>query len=251
MIVHGHSLKRSCIEKIGLAADRVHVIPHIAIGRPLAHPQVVPEQNGQILFFGRVCEYKGLDYLVRAEPLIRQRVGHGGFVIAGDGPYRDYERLIGDPAKFTIIRRWIDDAERARLFQQASIIVLPYVEATQSGVIPVAYAFGKPVVATDVGALSDVVRNDVTGLLVPPRDEHALAAAIVRLLKDESLRIRLGRAGRQMLDTELSPDVVARQTVDVYEQAIGDVHGARPAVHSAHVPNATTITQEKLAATKT
>jgi glycosyltransferase involved in cell wall biosynthesis len=226
VIVHGESLRQPCVDQIGLCADHIHVVPHIAIGEA-RRVNNLPEREGQVLCFGRVYEYKGLDYFAKAEPLVRAEVEHGGFVIAGRGEYTDYRQHIQDPSKFTILNEWIEDERRAELFQQSSIVVLPYVEATQSGVIPVAYQFAKPVVATKVGALADAVDDGVTGMLVPPRDEQALADAIIKLLRDKSLRHQMGLAGKQKLDTEQSPPVVAAETVKIYDRAIADVGQTR------------------------
>src|SRR5262249_40711886 len=103
---------------------------------------------------------------------------------------------------------------------KASVVVLPYVDATQSGVIPLAYTAAKPVVATEVGSLPEMVEDGLTGYLVPPRDEAALAEKVVRLLKDRKLRGRLGANGKRKIEAECSPDLVARQTLQVYQQAL-------------------------------
>jgi glycosyltransferase involved in cell wall biosynthesis len=101
------------------------------------------------------------------------------------------------------------------------VVVLPYVEATQSGVIPVAYSFGKPVVATTVGGLPAQVDDGKTGYLVPPRDERALADAVVRLLCNRDLRRQLGANGKRKVTAECSPEIVARNTLAVYQLAAG------------------------------
>ena len=88
------------------------------------------------------------------------------------------------PERFIVHNRFIRATECDELFRQASIVVLPYIEATQSGVIPLAYSYAKPVVATRVGALAEVVDDGKTGRLVPPADSESLAAAIVELLRD-------------------------------------------------------------------
>jgi glycosyltransferase involved in cell wall biosynthesis len=127
-----------------------------------------------------------------------------------------YRKMMNNPERFTVYDEYVPDEKRAQLFRQASVVVLPYTEATQSGVIPVAYSFSKPVVATAVGGIPSQVENGVTGYLVPPRDEKALAGAIVRLLLDRNLRYMLGGNAKRKVTAEASPEVVARDTVAVY-----------------------------------
>lgn len=221
LIVHGRALVGQLVDRLGLAPGTIHVIPHIAIGHGAARAGAVDEEAGTVLFFGRIWGYKGLDYLIRAEPRISARVPGARIVIAGQGEdFQRYRRLMVHPERFAVYNDCVSDERRAELFQRASVVVLPYVEASQSGVIPVAYAFGKPVVATAVGGLPDMVDHGRTGYLVPPRDEAALADAVVCLLRDEGLRRRLGAAGRRKLDAECAADTVARQTAAVYRLAL-------------------------------
>jgi glycosyltransferase involved in cell wall biosynthesis len=102
-------------------------------------------------------------------------------------------------------------------------VVLPYVDASQSGVVPLAYTASKPVVATTVGGLPEIVEHGQTGLLVPPRDTAALAGAIVRLLQDAGLRRTLGFNGRRKIDSECSPEIIADKTLRVYRQALASL----------------------------
>jgi glycosyltransferase involved in cell wall biosynthesis len=227
VIVHGSQLQDVVQEATGISRDRIHVIPHIAVGLDAAQ-QTAPTVNEDdtILFFGRIWEYKGLEYLIRAQPHISKRFPDVRVVIGGRGEdFARYRQLMVDPNKFVVHNRWISDEERAQLFAAASVVVLPYVEATQSGVVPLAYAHGKPVVATRTGGLPDCVDHEQTGLLVPPRDEVALAEAVTRLLADPDLRRRLGEAGRQKLAEEFSPDVIAARTAEVYQLAIEQHRG--------------------------
>jgi glycosyltransferase involved in cell wall biosynthesis len=76
------------------------------------------------------------------------------------------------------------------------------------------------VVATSVGGLPSVVEDGVTGLLVPPRDERALADALVTLLRDDELRHKMGIAGRQKLEREWAPEVIGPQHIEVYRHAM-------------------------------
>jgi glycosyltransferase involved in cell wall biosynthesis len=226
LIVHAAHVGRLLQYRLNISAERIHRIPHIAIGERPSRQQVA-ESPHQVLFFGRIWPYKGLDYLIRAQPKIRAAIPDARVVIAGRGEEMSkYRSLMRDPAEFEVHNRWIDEDERVAFFQRASVVVLPYTEASQSGVVPMAYTFGKPVIATRTGGLPEVVEHGETGLLVSPRDEDALADAIIKLLRDGELRRRLGRKGREKLLTEWSPKVVARQTADVYLRAIADRRGS-------------------------
>ncbi len=222
VIVHGRNLVETVTEEIGIRRERIHVVPHVAMGET-ASPQRVDEDDRQVLFFGRIWEYKGLEYLIRAAPLVTREIEDVRFVIAGAGEdFERYRRMMESPEQFVVHNEWISDEQRAAFFQRSAVVVLPYISATQSGVVPVAYTYGKPVVATHVGALPECVEQGRTGLLVPPRDAGALADAIVTLLGDHRLRREMGENGKRKLEQEWAPDVVARRTVEVYECAIRD-----------------------------
>ncbi|QDV55620.1 glycosyltransferase family 4 protein [Rosistilla oblonga] len=240
VIVHGEALAAQVQQLFGFASDRVHVVAHVAMGQ-VEGASAVPEEPHNVLFFGRIWDYKGLEYLIAAEPLIAAEVPDAKIVIAGRGDdFSRYQKLIGDSPRFEIHNRWISDQQRAEFFQRAAIVVLPYTEATQSGVVPVAQMYAKPVVATRVGALAECVLDRQTGLLVPPRDPQALATAIIQLLKDPAQRRALGDAGFDRLQAEASPAVVARQTVAVYEQAIADrQRGSKPSPAQASAVQST------------
>jgi starch synthase len=225
LITHGKALKQVLVEECRIPNDRIHVIPHVRIGEDNNEP--AHDDGSSILFFGRIWEYKGLEYLIRAEPMITSKVPEARIIIAGTGEdFARYRRLMANPGRFVVLNEYISDQKRAELFRQASIVVLPYIEASQSGVISLAYSAGKPVIATTVGALPEMVDDGQTGFLVPPRDEKALAEAVVRLLSDRELRREFAVNARQKVDRECSPEVVAGKTLRVYSQAQAVVTGA-------------------------
>jgi glycosyltransferase involved in cell wall biosynthesis len=127
---------------------------------------------------------------------------------------------------FEVYNYRIPYEEGARLFLQASVVALPYLEASQSGVIPTAYGFRRPVVVTDVGSLPEVVDDGVTGYVVPPRDPEALAAAIVRLLKDPDGCRRMGEQGYAKLKTDMAWSTIVESLLAVYRE-VASARGRR------------------------
>jgi glycosyltransferase involved in cell wall biosynthesis len=222
VIVHGESLRAAVVEDIGLERDIIDVVPAVPdIVLDPAAPAPAAEVPGTILFFGRIWPYKGLQFLIRAEPLISAHVPNTRIVIAGQGEdFETYRRLMSHPERFVVLNEYIPDAELVDLFGQASVVVLPYVEGSISGVVPIACTFGKPVVATSVGILPEMVEHGRTGLVVPPQDESALAAALTRLLQDDVLRHELGEHARAKAQTTFDPASVAGTTMATYERAI-------------------------------
>lgn len=220
LIVHGDTLCEGLVREHGVDAARVTSIPHIRLGDDDLHADVA-EVPGEILFFGRIWAYKGLDYLIAAQPAISAAVPGARIVIAGRGEDFDrYADAMVDPSAFEVRNEYVSDDEAARLFRRAAVVVLPYTEASQSGVIALAGTYGRPVVASAVGALPEAVDDGVTGLLVPPRDVRALERAVISLLQDDARRAAMGRAARAKSDAECAPDVVAAQTCAVYDAAI-------------------------------
>lgn len=221
VIVHAEAVKQQLIQERRVKENKIHVIPHGTYDFYLrwASDQVV-EQENTILFFGRIWDYKGLQYLIEADPLITARIPKARIVIAGRGDdFRKYERLMVNRDRFEVHNYRIPDEMVARLFQEASVVVCPYIEASQSGVLAIASAFGKPVVATTVGGIPEMVEAGKTGLLVPPRDARSLADAIVTLLQNQPLKQEMSRCTLSKSQTELSWASIAKQTLEVYQQA--------------------------------
>ncbi len=135
--------------------------------------------------------------------------------------------MMVDPDRFEVHNRYVPAQLQAEVFRRCSVVVLPYVEATQSGVVVNAYSYRKPVVASAVGGLVDQVIHGETGLLVPPGDQDALVDALVELLTDPGRSRAMGDAGHRRLTDEWSPPVVAARTVEVYRDAIAR-HAGHP-----------------------
>src|SRR3984893_576323 len=219
LIVHSEHIRALMVRQLNGASKNISLMPHIQIGQELV--STTPKEDEHlILFFGRIWEYKGLEYLIRAEPLISARVPGVRIMIAGQGEeFSRYARMMVHPERFIVHNEFISEERTAEYFRRASIVVLPYIEASQSGVIPLAYSAAKPVVATTVGGLPEMVEHGRTGYLVPPRDAANLADALVRLLLDKTLRRQMGVNAKHKIELECSPETIARQTVEVYHRA--------------------------------
>ena len=148
---------------------------------------VLPASSGYVLFVGGISSHKGVDILCEAMRQVHQSHPRLKLVVAGSG------KLYFDPAPYLqegfleLHNRYLTDAELKGFIQQAAFVVCPYRDATQSGVIMSAFALAKPVIATSVGALAEMVEDGRHGLIVPPADSSALAEAIVRLLASDAL----------------------------------------------------------------
>jgi glycosyltransferase involved in cell wall biosynthesis len=116
--------------------------------------------------------------------------------------------------------RYVAPTEVAGLIELATILVLPYRSATQSGVVQLAYSFARPVVATAVGGLVEAVEDGDTGLLVPPQDPPALADALQRLLDDMATRRRMGERAAELARTRYAWSEPARALLEAYRHAL-------------------------------
>jgi glycosyltransferase involved in cell wall biosynthesis len=223
IIVHGQGVKNQLLEvNKSLDPDRVAVVLHVAMNFMLRwNKPEYKEKAGEILFFGRINEYKGLGVLLDAWQLVKESVPEAKLVVAGTGydlpNYRD--RIINDP-RCELIEKTVPTPEVTKLFAEASIVVMPYLEGTQSGPLAISVAFGKPVVITDVGGLPEMVDRDKSGFIVPPRDPKALADAIIKILKDDELRANMKKRSLEIAQNELSPKIHAEQVEKVYRDAI-------------------------------
>lgn len=137
-----------------------------------------------LLYFGFVRAYKGLMHLLEAMPAARESLPGLRLLVVGEfwedrAPYDDAVRRNALEGSVTIVDRYVPNEEVGDYFGSADLVVLPYVSATGSGIVPLAYGFGKPVLTTRVGSLPEVVSDGVTGYLVEPGDPDAIAGAIV------------------------------------------------------------------------
>ena len=165
----------------------------------------LPANAPVLLFFGFIRRYKGLQVLLDAMPRVLERLPDARLLVAGEfyddeQPYRAQIQQH-DLAKAVVLHAdYIPQADVGRYFAAADVVVQPYVTATQSGVAQIAFHFDTPVILTDVGGLAEIVPHEKAGLVVPPEDPDALAAAIVRFF-EEQMRNQLTAGVREEKQT--------------------------------------------------
>jgi glycosyltransferase involved in cell wall biosynthesis len=194
VIVHGEKLKKELIER-GVKGSKISIasLGPSSVFTKFSNPGV--QEENVILFFGRIEKYKGLEYLLEAKRILFEKGLNPKLVIAGRGDISRYSLDANSIGDVEILNRFIEDSEVAEVFLRSQIVVLPYSEASQSGVVPIAFSFRKAVIVTDVGSLTEIVEDGVNGLVVPPKNASLLSKAIERLLSDDTLRKRLGEMG--------------------------------------------------------
>jgi glycosyltransferase involved in cell wall biosynthesis len=217
----------------GIAADRVRVLAHGELGSRYVEPgrlplPASPSDRPTVLFFGRAQGYKGLDVLAAAMPEVAAKVPGCRLVVAGAGPSLDqvFPADGPQPEWLEVLRGRVDDDEVVRVFTEASVVALPYREASQSGVAALAAGFGRPVVASAVPGLQDIVEPGVTGTLVEPDSVSALTDELVSMLTRPEQLAELGAGAAQAAAGRLSWQVIASETIRLYHEATGvTAHG--------------------------
>lgn len=150
-------------------------------------PAESAERAPYILSFGKVSRYKGLDYLLPAMVKAHDRLTGTRLIVAGSGKFH-FDTSPYEGLDYIELRnRFIPDEELVSLIRGALFVVCPYTDATQSGVIMSAFAFNKPVLATNVGGLPEMVEDGRFGRIIPEKDTDALATALVEMGSDETL----------------------------------------------------------------
>lgn len=209
IFVHSELLKEELLSLGGIGAP-IEVVPH-GVGSLDVRP--LPAQD-QLLFFGRMSYYKGLDVLLDAMPAVWERLPELTLTVAGDGTIIDHPALE-DPR---VVKRfgYVADDQVPGLFADCSCVVLPYRQASQSGVGSLAREYGRAVIASAIGGLPELVGPE-WGRLVGPEDPAALAAAIVDVLGTPGRAAAMGEAAAGSLG-DSDWEAVAASTLAAYEK---------------------------------
>jgi glycosyltransferase involved in cell wall biosynthesis len=221
VVVHSHHGRDRLIEGLGVDRTKVHVIPHGAFRHlttlePAAlAPAFANTKRPVVLFFGLLRPYKGIDVLLDAWRRLGATAKPAELWIVGL-PKMDVSDLRASaPRGVRFVDRFVSDPEAAAYFERADVVVLPYREIDQSGVLFTALAFGRAMVLSSVGGFPEIAREGAAEL-VPPGDAGALARALGTLLSDHGRRRALAARAAELARGPYSWDAVAEAHQRVY-----------------------------------
>lgn len=236
IITHAKNNRDTLLKIYQVDAAKVHVVPMGPYLR-FAQEQIMPTEQARqhlgldvgtfvILFFGQIKKVKGLSYLIRAFQQVVEQFPDAHLVIVGPewkDSFVSYAALIDEldlTDKVLTRVEYIPDEEVGYYFSSANVVALPYTEAYQSAVLYMAYSFGKPVIASAVGGLTEVVKDGMTGILVPPKDIEKLANALAALLKNPHKAQAMGEQGHVLVKNEFGWGSIAQKTAAIYADAL-------------------------------
>jgi glycosyltransferase involved in cell wall biosynthesis len=219
VVVHSEHGRRRLVERLALDPAKVEVIPHGALDyltelpheRPLP-PELARVERPVVLFFGLDRPYKGTDVLLDAwDPDWEAEL----WIVGAPVRRRAARRTV--PRGVRVVPRYVAEAEIPAFFRRADLVVLPYREIDQSGVLFTALAFGRPLLLTAVGGFPEVAATGAAEL-VPPGDPAALRAALARLIAEPDRRAALAAAAERAARERYGWDGIARRHLALYER---------------------------------
>lgn len=248
LFVHTEKMKDELVKEFGVARKAVTVIPY-GINNAVPRMDLAPSEakyrlgisgfEKTILFFGNMRPSKGIDDLLAAMEQLQAEDPHYRLIVAGQ-PIKGYDnswqrtrralRRLEDSGSVILRNEFIPDNDISLYFAAADVVALPYTDIFQSGVLFLAYSFGLPVVATDVGSLKDEIIEGRTGFLCRPRDPASLAGAIRKYFESDLFRELNGRRQeiRDYASARHSWTEVADITQGVYQKlAVKNSPGSR------------------------
>ena len=225
IIVHAEHSKKLMLDCFKLPTNKIAVIQHgnyMFFNDNLElEPRVISKEK-TVLFFGYIRKYKGLQYLIQAFAKVREVLPEAKLLIVGKPvePFDIYQKEIEslnlkDNVETNL--EYVPFEKVKEYFNRAVVIVLPYLDISQSGIVQLAYGFGKPIIATAVGGLPEAVEDGKSGFVVPPQNVDTLADRIKTLLNDLSLQKSMGEYSLFLAKTKFSWDAIAKETIALYE----------------------------------
>jgi len=222
ILIHGESLQQLLKATQPSLAKKSLIIPHGTLSLfKYWENEPVEKEPLTCLFFGRMEKYRGLDNLLTISDILRESLPNIRIIVAGKGTeLTKLKEQFKKSGVFEIHDSFIPDTKVNIFFRRASLLLLPYHEASQSGIAHMAISFGLPIVATNVGAIPELIMDGVHGKIVDKQDMTKFADEVRFLLMDNTRLLAMSKACKALAD-ELDFSRLANRYVASYERAIG------------------------------
>lgn len=230
ILINSQAVREELVAR-GLAIRRMSVVPNgVALTEFCPSPDW-PLDDGYILFVGRLAPQKGVDLLLRAFEVLLRRCPEGRLFIVGDGDLELYfqrvTHYLGFPHRVSFVN-WQTGPALVELYQKAQFVVMPSYYEPFGIVALEAMACGRPIVASRVGGLEEIIQDGVQGYLTPSGDHLQLARRMADLMLHPERRRRMGQAGRERA-AQFSWGKVGEATMSLYQSLAGQAISPDPA----------------------
>jgi glycosyltransferase involved in cell wall biosynthesis len=235
IIVHSNYIKNKLLESFAIDPVKVHIIPHGNFDIYLPKNELTLDDarsslslsvsDNVILFFGFIRPYKGIDLLLQAFEISAEKDSNLKLIIAGSVQDKDLESSINsiiNNSKFKdrIIHhlQYIPNEEIVKYFSASDLVILPYKNIDHSGIIHLAYSFGKAVLSTNVGDFSEVIINDKSGKILKGASVNELSKTLIQMFQDKYKLQEMGEYAKSLSKTKYSWTDISKQTIQLYSE---------------------------------
>lgn len=205
LVVHSDSNKRELSKQIKLSEEKIKVMPHGNFDNYIPDKILskfearnifgLTEQQNVLLFFGAIKEYKGIDILANSIPLASMKINNLALIIAGEAGDAETRKIVikckellsqlPEDVKVIFHDKFIPVTDVANYFIASDVVVLPYRRVTHSGIPHLAFTFGKPIIASDVGDFDEIIENGKSGFVLSSNTPENLSEKIVQIFSDK------------------------------------------------------------------
>lgn len=242
LIVHSNLNKKTLSEQTKLKEEKIMVMPHgdfdsYVPDRVISKSEArqifeLSQENNVILFFGAIKEYKGLDILSNSISLASKKINNLAFIIAGEAgdaetkkivlKCRDILSRLPKNVKVIFHDEFIPINEVAKYFIASDIVVLPYRRVTHSGIPHLAFSFGRPIIASNVGDFQEIIEEGKNGFVLSSNTHENLSEKIIQAFSDKPRLEEMGKYARDFCATKYTWKNSAESLIPVYEKMVKD-----------------------------
>jgi glycosyltransferase involved in cell wall biosynthesis len=222
LIVLSDHVRQQAVSIFNFPEERIWTLPHgaFSFGHQTS-PRTLPHgRKARLLFMGRIAQYKGVGHLLDAYAILKRDNEPVELMIAGSGDMKPYERSVAQSPDVSVRNEWLSEADMADALSWADIVVLPYIEASQSGVAASALTAHVPIVATPVGGLTEQVQDGVTGVVAKGMSATDLADAIRSLTRDPDFYAACSARAGEYAQQELGWGAIARHMRKIVDTVV-------------------------------